>query len=222
MEKVNAYQELVQFRKQYHFENKELTNPSSTSFDTEEIEPWAQWQNNLDAKILLIGQEFCDLKTYNDDRGKIEVKDNIYKYPSNRNLHDLFLSIGIEIGHPLNPNRKASVFFTNAVMGLKDGSMSSNFKDKWVKESRERFIIPLIKIIQPEIIITLGTKAMTTVSTIYNIPVQNLKTRVLQNPIITENNIKFFAFYHPGKLGTINRPFEIQKDDWQNIKPFLK
>lgn len=222
MNKETAYQKLVEKRKQFSFRDQELTNPSETLFDCKGIEPWSQWQNNLNAKILLIGQEFCDLDTYNKDQGKIELEKDVYAYPSNRNLNELFSSIGIEIGHPLNPNHNAPVFFTNAVMGLKNGSMSSNFKDKWLKESQEEFLVPLIEIIQPEIIITLGGKAYQSISTLYNQPVMPLGKRIDHNPLITDGGVKLFAFFHPGKLGTINRSFELQKQDWQTIVPYLK
>lgn len=57
MDKALAYKQLVNKRKNYAFKNG-LLNPSITKFDIDEIDPWAQWQNNIDADILVIGQEY--------------------------------------------------------------------------------------------------------------------------------------------------------------------
>jgi DNA polymerase len=216
MSKKEKYLALVKKRKEFKFSNN-LVNPANTKFDLNDIEPWAQWQNNLDADLLLIGQEFCDITTFIKCQGKVEQFETRYEYPSNQNLHNLFASIGIEIGHPLKPNKKAKVFFTNAVMGLKPGSMSSNFKDKWLKESRDHFLIPLIDLLQPNIIITVGSKAYLSVSKIYNYKTQSLKQQIKENPIVIENGPTIYHFYHPGKLGVIMRNHELQLEDWKGI-----
>lgn len=142
MSKITAYQELVRKRKGFKFSHPELTNPSSTAFDLDHVEPWAQWQGNLDASIVVVGQEFCDVDTYARVKGTVERKLGVYEYPANRNLVEYFSLLNMDLGHPLDPMRKHHAFFTNVVMGLKPPPMSSNFKDKWLKESREEFLTP--------------------------------------------------------------------------------
>ena len=70
MDKKNRYASLVEKRKSFLFHN-DLKNPSQTNFDTQEIEPWANLKNDLDAEIMIIGQEFCDYKTYIKTEGKV-------------------------------------------------------------------------------------------------------------------------------------------------------
>jgi hypothetical protein len=82
MTKQEEYKALVQKRKSFKF-SEGLTNPADTLFDVDEIEPWAQWQNNLDAKVLVVGQEFSNLKTYVDTKGTVEQDPDRYQYPSN-------------------------------------------------------------------------------------------------------------------------------------------
>src|ERR1035437_10245496 len=140
MDKEFAYRQLVEKRKKYSFCNG-LTNPSQTKFAIDELEPWAQWQNNINAEILVIGQEYCDVQTYENTEAKVERFENRYEYPANQNLHSYFFDIlGYEIGHPIHPNKTNRIFFTNAVMGLKPGTMSANFKTSWLTESREEFL----------------------------------------------------------------------------------
>lgn len=131
--KSKAYIDLVAFRKQFNFKSSGLINPAKTSFDTDVIEPWAQWQNNLDADILVVGQEFSDYETYIQTKGKVEITPNVYQYPSNKNLKEYIGKLGYEIGHLTSPNRDNPIFLTNAVMGLKKPPMSSNFKTSWLK-----------------------------------------------------------------------------------------
>ena len=85
----------------------------------------------------MVGQEFSDVGTYIKTEGKVERYPEKYEYPSNKNLNEFCSLIGLDVGHPYAPNRTNPVFFTNAVMALKSGAMSANFKDSWLKESRE-------------------------------------------------------------------------------------
>lgn len=219
MEKQTQYQQLVQKRKEHDFKNG-LTNPSQTAFDIDEIDPWAQWQHNLDAEILVVGQEFCDVETYKRTEGKVECKLGEYDYPSNKNLKAYFDLLGYDLGHPLSPNQSNPIFFTNAVMGLKPGSMSGNFDVKLLEESRELFLKPLIDIIQPKIIIPIGSMATKSLGVIYGFKVSDHKSMVDNAPIKTPQTLVFPVF-HTGGLGLRNRPKEQQMGDWMRIKGIM-
>ena len=59
--KREKYNALVALRKKWKPLDEALTNPATTKFDTSgHLEPWAQWQGNIDADIVVVGQEFCD------------------------------------------------------------------------------------------------------------------------------------------------------------------
>jgi len=220
-EKIVAYKTLVLKRKAYIFADNQLTNPSQTKFDVNEIEPWAQWQNNLNAKILLVGQEFSDLDTYIKTEGKVEFAHDKYAYPSNKNLNEFFKLLGYDIGHPSKPNLTNPIFFTNAVMGLKTPPMSANFKSSWLTESRDLFLKPLIDIINPRIIITVGAMATKSVARIYNVKVSSHANMVDNSPINDVGDTKVFPVYHTGGLGLRNRRKELQITDWRKILKWL-
>lgn len=219
-DKKAAYAALIEKRRSHTFQAG-LSNPRDTAFDGYFLEPWAQWQGNLDADIVVVGQEFCDLTTFNNVRGTVERKPDVYEYPANRNLVEYFKLLDIEVAHPLDPNKVDHVFFTNAVMGLKDGSMSSNFKDSWLKESRELFLKPLLDIIQPKVVIAIGTKATSTLGKIYSFPVGSHADMVAASPIRMVAGPMVFPVYHTGGLGLANRRKEFQIDDWKRIKAHL-
>jgi hypothetical protein len=216
-----AYEALIKKRKGFTFRDKELTNPVDTPYDKDYIEPWAQWQDNLDASIVVVGQEFCDVETFYDVKGTVERYPDRFEYPANRNLQEYLASIGVGPGHPLSPNRDNPVFFTNAVMGLKNGSMSSNFSDRWLEESRVEFLEPLLKIIEPRVIIPIGTKATKTLGRLFGFPGGSHASMVASSPIRTSAGPLVFPVYHTGGLGLRNRPKAKQVEDWLRIKAYL-
>jgi Uracil-DNA glycosylase len=212
--KNKKYINLVEKRKSFKF--ADLKNPSEIEngiYDKEHsIGPWSLWQGNLDAEILVIGQDWGDVNYYLDNKG-IDADNN----PTNRNLIELFKTLNIDIGTPSDPNKSAPVFFTNAILGIKYNGMSSKVKASWVKECTNEFLKPLIEIIEPKIIITLGTYAFKAVKDLYKLkekPV--LKDLINRDPIEVEDK-KIFAFYHCGGLGLANRKLELQKEDWNRV-----
>lgn len=157
----------------------------------------------------MIGQDWGDIKYYLDNKG-IDADSN----PTNKNLIELIKVLNIDIGTPSNPNKSAPVLFTNAIFGIKDNGMSSKVKDSWGKECTKVFLEPLIEIIKPKIIITLGKYAFKSVKDLYKLKEEPvLKNLINKNPIRVDNKI-IFAFYHCGGLGLANRKLELQKEDW--------
>lgn len=220
MIKEENYKRLVEKRKNYKFPEG-LKNPSEVEngiYDKEtHIGPWCRWQSNLDADIMLIGQDWGTVKYYIETKG--EHKDNT---PTNTSLRILFNEIGIDIGTPSKPNNKAPCFFTNVILGLKEGEeMAGNIKYSWVKENAIEFLKPNIEIIRPKIIITLGKRAYDAIAYIYKLKHESMKKLVTENPVKLNNGILIFAMYHCGGLGLANRNIELQKKDWKLIKKYL-
>ncbi|WP_414469262.1 uracil-DNA glycosylase family protein [Methanobacterium sp. ACI-7] len=217
--KENAYKELVKKRKNYKF-SKGLKNPSEIEggvYDKEDhIGAWSKWQGNLNAEIMLIGQDWGDVDFFIKCKGE-----HLDDTPTNKNLRKLFKLIGIDIGYPNNPNLSAPVFFTNAILGLKEGRMNTPIKYSWVKNDAEEFLKPTIDIVNPKIIMTLGGKTYNAMAHIYGLRINNLKEIIHKNPIKLKDGKLLFAMYHCGNLGTANRKFELQKKDWEKIKEYL-
>lgn len=218
--KEKAYMELVRKRKNYKFPSG-LVNPSDVEggvFDREiNIGPWCKWQGNLDAKIMLIGQDWGTVDYYVETRGCHRDESR-----TNQSLIKLFKLIGIDIGTPSHPNHAAPCFFTNAILGLKDEkAMAGKVKDSWLKECAKEFLKPNIEIIKPRIIITLGINAYNALTYIYSLEKENLNQLIDKNPIKIEKEILVFAMYHCGGLGLANRKWELQKKDWKKIKKYL-
>ena len=224
MEKQLRYAALVDKRKRdKFFPEAGLLNPAeieNSIFDCDELGAWSRWHGDLDAKILLIGQDWGDEKYFIKNGGR--DSDN---NPTCKNLKALFQEIGFELGTatPETPSPKG-LFFTNAVLGIKSRNMSAPIKTEWLWHSIEHFTRELIEIIEPEIIITLGKNAFRALQFIWKElpheePMNKLNER---NFWVNEGKILLFPRFHCGGLGLRNRVFDKQKEDWRRILPFLK
>lgn len=220
--KRELYENLVEKRKTHTDFPEGLQNPSEIEggFDCNHIGAWSKWQGNLDADILVIGQDWGDVN-YFIKNGGVDKDDN----PTNQNLQKLFSEIGINIGLPSKPIPQP-VFFTNAILGIKgnieQNQMSKPVKNQWIKHSNDNFTKELIGIIQPKFIITLGAKPLYAMQLMYSeIPKEKLSDLIDKNPLKLNNGILFFPFYHCGGLGLANRKFEFQRIDWQKAKLYI-
>ena len=195
-------------------------NPSEIEngkFDSEEIGPWSRWHNDLDAKILVIGQDWGDKCFFIDNQGR-DIDNN----PTNKNLTTLFEEIEYDLGtaRPVSPFQKG-LFFSNSILGIKtsESGMSAAVREKWVKHSTDQYTLPLIDIIKPEVIITLGTKAYRAMRFIFSeLKDGKMKDLVEECFVVGERKTLLFPRYHCGGLGLANRSFDNQKSDWQRIK----
>jgi DNA polymerase len=215
------YNTLVFKRKSFTF-SEGLLNPSQIEngkYDSiEHIGPWSAWHAYLDAKILVVGQDWGDVKYYLSNKG-YDIDSN----PTSKNLVELFAMLGIDIGLPSNPNKSAKVFLTNTILGMKDGGMSSSISAKWVNEGAKEFLAPLIEIVQPEIIITLGTNSYKAMAEIYALKKSiSLKEISGKEPIVLDDGKLLFTMFHCGGLGLRNRSLNLQKEDWLRVKKYLQ
>ena len=159
MDRVAAYRALVKARKECGACSPDLKNPAGIeagAFDSDHIGPWSRWQGNLNATLLVIGQDWADKKTFLGCKGLDDARN-----PTNKILIRLLASVGIKID-PDNDGGREPVFLTNAILCLKDGSqggMQAAVKPEWFRNCGERFLKPTIALIHPRVVVTLGEHA---------------------------------------------------------------
>lgn len=72
MTKANAYEELVAARKACN-RCHELENPAQVEggrWDCEQIGAWSLWQGNLDAKLMVVGQDWGGTDYFLKNQGR--------------------------------------------------------------------------------------------------------------------------------------------------------
>jgi len=200
-----------------------LRNPSiafNGLYDTGEIGHWTDWQNSLDARILVIGQDWGDIRTLEKQRGECNVENS----STNRALMELIRIAGVEIDPDRIREKHPDLFFTNAVLCMKsDGGLAGKVKNAWFRNCVRSFLKPLIEVVQPRVAVTLGEKATRSLLREYGYPAIPFKQLVEQkSPIRLDENTVLFPVFHCGSLGRRNRSFELQKQDWRRIRSYLE
>ncbi len=210
-----------------------------------EINLWSYWHggiNNLDADILLVGQDWGN---YHDQDCKeliAQIKrsnnnpERNFVYSTNQSITDqnlctLFNELRKEYNIKDTNNHK--VFFTNFVLCYrKSGSITGGFRQQWARNCSEHFK-RLVDIIKPKIIICLGKQVYTAVMKCagkspkrqgYNLTIADGAQKVS----FGSTTSIVFPMAHCGALGTSNRnknssyaKLTLQKSDWRKIKEYL-
>ncbi len=209
---------------------------------TQEINLWSYWQGSLEAKIMLVGQDWgCPFdKVFLPTMAQIQNANSgkAYSYISDtpsqtdQNLIKLFSeALEKDITIPCD-----DLFFTNFVLGYRTHGTSGNYQKEWA-EHDSVFFKELVEIIEPKIILCLGKATFRAVLTSLA-PDQKLRIgrynkyiESSRNPISVATssgmNIAVFALAHCGVMGTLNRngkknlDLDQQIADWERIFLYL-
>ena len=218
IQKKKNYTTLVKKRKDCNLCN-DLCNPSEfPQFDTSEIGPWSLWHNDLDADVLLVGQDWGGVDYFIKHKGRDEDSN-----PTNNNLVTLFRSIGISIEGPESGKKNSRLFFTNIILCLKKGGLTSPIQQKYATRCCSHFLVQLIDIIRPRVVIALGKFAYESIVKSYNLKIFPFRDAVeCLEGFQIRKNIRLFPVYHCGARGwNINRKGPMQIEDWGKIKKYL-
>jgi DNA polymerase len=233
-DKQSRYKELVKARKRCReCSPMGFTNQSQIKkgkYDKETIiGAWSLWQGSLDAKILLVGQDWGNKYSYEKDCGKSGVAENDV---TDNNLIELFRSIGIHVAHPKENVQNPLLFFTNAVLCLKDGGLAAKVPQRCYNACANLYLRSLIEIIQPKIIITLGKKAYESVVKLYSVYGKD-QHKLIFREVIKQSPIQLSSYSNLPAVKLLPAPhcgqyssntfigFEDQKEIWASIKDEL-
>lgn len=199
-----------------------LTNPSAVDggvFDSDRIGPYTRWEGRLDSPLVVIAQDFSDLDTFRrlEDWPGAGV-------PTNLALVELLAAAGIAISPPRTGTPDDVVFFTNAVLCLKAGTMNSRVSPSCFRACAHRFLKPLIDLLYPRVVVTLGSSALYAIRHAYGL-VQRPSLRSLlasRTSFVLPSGIKVFPLCHPSPV--VQRTFRgmaEQRADWARVSHAL-
>ena len=157
--------------------------------------------NPLAASILVIGQDFSHAGYFEDVKNLSEVNQKESNNATNKNLIGYIESI--------SGFHKKEIYFANAVLCIKSGSMNAPIKRKWLTNCADNFLKPLITehLSNLKIIITLGKVALDAVNAISDfMETANFSSIPGNNYMINveEKELRLGPMFHPGRLGNSN------------------
>jgi uracil-DNA glycosylase len=247
-DKYDKYLELVAARKMCDLCNG-LVNPSRCAggkYDSDEIGPWSLWQGNLDAELMVVGQDWGDIKYFIEHRGRDDDPNN----PTNWLVRELLAEAGFAIEKAGQTTGRGTMFLTNAILCLKSGNLSAEeaqltteeelkailrqtrgglgapVKESWFNKCGPRFLRPEVELIHPCALVTLGKRAYSAVCKAFGFWPADFKaaveTEASNKPEVLEG-VRLFPVYHPSPqvIRTGTRTLEQQQADWRRIGEYL-
>lgn len=219
MAKVTAYDQLVAERAACR-RCDGLTNPAIVDggcFDSSEIGPWSRWQGNLDAKLMIVGQDWGGVTYFRKHHG-LEGPRN----PTNDTLQELISLLGIDVGTPGDLRRQGVVFFTNAVLCLKVGNLQAQVQSAWFKNCGS-FMRRQVEIVQPKLLVCLGERAFRSLADAFSFRPGSFRAAVEHDEgVMLPTGTRAFARYHCGRrIQNTHRPLARQRLDWKKLARFL-
>jgi DNA polymerase len=218
MNKQSLYRVLVEKRKSCGLCLPQLQNPATIDggrLDSDEIGPYSRWQGNLNSELMVIAQDFADARRFRKVGGWPDGK-----AATNRFLRELIAEAGITIAPPKRGKSDDRVFFTNAVLCMKD---CDSIPDSCFKECGTRFVRPLIELVSPKVVVTLGMNAMRAVCGAFRIDPPLKPACGLSEPIWLTRETRLMPVYHPSPRvrNSGMRSDEAQRADWQSLRQAL-
>lgn len=220
MLKTQRYSNLVQARKACHL-CEGLRNPAEVDngrLDSDHIGPWCRWQGNFEAPLMVVGQDWGDERYLRDNSG-VEKPNN----RTNATLVKLLGTIGLDIGEPGDAWGQDVLFFTNAILCLKQGGLQGAVRADWFRNCQP-FLRGQIEIVRPRVVVGLGQRAYEGVMAAYGFKAPPFR-KAVEDPEghLLPMGSRLFAVYHCGaRILNTHRPLERQVADWSRIGNALK
>jgi uracil-DNA glycosylase len=195
------------------------------------IGPWSDWQGNLDADTMIIGQEWGGSDNYKGQFGRDRDRD-----PTNLNLVTLTANIGVTLPPPsaMQGTTENGVFFlTNGVLCLRKGAATSGTdKQKKPKDNApskttfsncaRTFLRPLIELVEPRLVLVLGVLAWNGLMEAFSLPpATRLKDAFQRGHLPLNKSTIAFPLFHCGSKLHLNRLLHLQIDDWKKMKAIM-
>jgi hypothetical protein len=182
-------------------------------YDPDVVSHWEQWLGHRTPKLLLVGQDFGNVDYFVRHRGHDEPHN-----PTNDNLQRLLAAAGIRAKDPPEADPEAPVFATNSILCLKEGRMNGSILASWVDSCAEAHLRPLVRYLQPPIVVGMGAHAWRAVRRVFALDhAPGQISKAAGSDWIAPDRTRVFAVGHPGPLGLVNRPLERQLADWRRI-----
>jgi DNA polymerase len=198
-----------------------LRNPASpelATFDSDAIGPWSRLHGDLEAHLMIVGQDWGDVDYYVENSGLDDPSN-----PTNRTLEQLLNSIGLDVSlHSASEPR--GVFLTNAILCLKQGGLQSPVERTWFTNCGERFLRAQIEIVSPRVVVAMGQRAYKAVMAGFGLRAGAFRAAVESElGAHLSNGSMLMPVYHCGRrILNTHRGLEAQFRDWRRVAQALR
>lgn len=179
-------------------------------FECDHVSPWTKSGGNVDAEILVVGQDWSSSDALGSDPPDLHSATLGFspKFPTNRNLDDLLeRHFGLD---------RAECYLTNLFPFIKSGSASAAIPLKDLVASARRFTLPEVRIVSPRLVICLGLRTFRALMRATKLKGSPKMGQAVNSPFEFADAM-IHCVAHTGALGMNNRGRDQVEKDWQQI-----
>ena len=179
-------------------------------FECDHVSPWTKSGCNVDAKIMIVGQDWSSSKALGSEPPNLQVAKLGFdpNFPTNSNLDNL-------LERHFNLNR-AECYLTNLFPLIKPGNASVGIRLKDLVLSARRFTLPEIRIVSPQLVICLGLKTFLALMRARGIQGSPKMDQAINSPFKFASSM-IHCVAHTGAFGMKNRGRCQVEKDWQQV-----
>ena len=180
---------------------KSIADFHNGAYDCEYVSPYTKCAPNADASIFVVLQDWSSDQWLS---GPLDYEVQRLGYspslPTNINLKGLLKNhLGVEL---------EEVFATNLFPFVKSGNLSTAIPAKLMQRAAKEFCIPQIEIVNPKIVICMGTTTFNAIRQSKGLPnVKNMQDGFEHPFMDKDKDTEYWCQAHPGSLGRINRQY---------------
>ena len=210
------YAELVSNRKQCRrcVGLRNPAEPELAEFDSCEIGPWSRLHGDLNAPLMIIGQDWGDVRYFQAHQGLDDLRN-----PTMQVLEMLLRGINHPVSLSAYNANPQGIFLTNAVLCLKEGGLQGKVQREWFVNCGIHFLEAQIRLVAPRVVVTLGNLAFQATLAAFSLEKRPLRKSVDDEaPILLPNGAQLVPVYHCGRrILNTHRCFKQQEVDWQRV-----
>ena len=219
-----------------------LINIFSKDLDDKIPTIWTDWRNRLDAKIMIVGQDWGPIKDmlrYKEEceklwKGKEKQRAPIWEEfvsrqesTTNKRMTNYMIESAKEYGLKFEKEDMRKIYVTNAILCARKGNEYRGNKNCNVSKYTRYcsyFLKEQIKIVHPKVILTLGYYPLKALSQEYSFPIEKTLEQTilkLQKDVITireeGSEIEIIPTWHPVAQIKRERQIENYKKIWKFV-----
>ena len=177
-------------------------------FECDHVSPWTKSGCNVDAEIMIIGQDWSSSDALGRDPPDLHSAALGFspKFPTNRNLDNL-------LERHFHLNRK-ECYLTNLFPFIKLGKASAGIPLKHLVASAQRFTLPEVRIVSPQLVICLGLRTFLALMRAVGLKGSPKVDQAVKAPFKFANAM-IHCVAHTGAFGMNNRGRGRVEEDWQ-------